>query len=258
MKDSGIVLSLLVLTVALVVLVGMVPEGSRASYESTVEYLDTPSIPDDFLDIQDARARKQYLIDILLPLVLKANKKISRQRRTLESIKKTAYWFSAKEKRVVDELAGKYRVEGGDYRTMVDELLLRVDVLPNSLILAQAAIESGWGTSRFALEGNNLFGLRTLSGRGMVPKDRDDGKAFKVSRFKDLQSSIDYYLWNINSHPKYEELRQIRSRQTYPYDPFKLAQGLRHYSEIGEEYVQMVIWLIEYNNLQEYDSYTLQ
>ena len=141
---------------------------------------------------------------------------------------------------------------------MVEELLLRVDVLPNSLILAQAAIESGWGTSRFALEGNNLFGLRSLSGYGMVPKERNQGKVFKVSRFKDLQSSIDYYLWNINSHPKYDELRQIRSSETYPYDPFNLARGLYHYSEIGEEYVQMVIWLIEYNNLQEYDSYRLE
>jgi len=258
MKDSGIVASLLVITVALVVLPGMVPDQSLASYEATIEYINTPSIPEAFRDIKDARARKQYLIDILLPLVLEANKKVSTLHKSLIRIKKTRYWFSDKEKRLVDELAAKYRVEKGDYTAMVEELLLRVDVLPNSLILAQAAIESGWGTSRFVREGNNLFGLRTKSGQGMVPKQQDQGKAFTVSRFKDLQSSIDYYLWNINSHPKYDELRRIRGSEPYPHDPFKLVQGLRHYSEIGDEYVQMVIWVIEYNNLQEYDSYRLE
>lgn len=258
MRDPNIVLSLLIITVALVVLPGMVPERSSARYTASIAYTHTQSIPQDFPDIRDVRARKQYLIDILLPLVLKANSKVAYVRTSLERIKKTSFWFSRKEKYLIEGLAKKYRVETGDYKTMVDELLMRVDVLPVSLVLSQAAIESGWGTSRFVLEGNNLFGLRTLSGDGMVPKERDQGKVFKVSRFKDLQSSIDYYLWTINTHPKYEELRQIRSTNSYPYDPALLAKGLRHYSQIGEEYVQMIIWLIEYNNLQEYDSYRLE
>ena len=93
----------------------------------------------------------------------------------------------------------------------MQELLKRVNVLPVSLILAQAAIESGWGTSRFCLEGNNIFGLRTSSGYGMVPKGRRSEEEFTVSVFNDLQSCIDYYMWNINTNPQYEELRYIRS-----------------------------------------------
>ena len=89
MKDSHIVLSLLIITVALVVLPGMVPCGSQASYESTIEYSNTPSIPEEFLDIKDSRARKEYLIDIILPLVLKAKNKVLRQRKALERIKNT-------------------------------------------------------------------------------------------------------------------------------------------------------------------------
>ena len=258
MKDSNIVLSLLVITVALVVLPGLVPKRSSSQYPLSVAYTQTQSIPEEFMDIKDVRERKQYLIDILLPLVLKANSTVSRQRRSLEHIKKTSLWLTRKEEHLIQELAEEYRVEPGDYKIMVEELLKRVDILPVSLVLAQAAIESGWGTSRFAREGNNLFGLRSLSGRGMVPKERDQGQVFKVSRFKDLQSSIDYYLWTINTHPMYEELRQIRSTSPYPYDPSVIAQGLRNYSEAGDEYVQMIIWLIEYNNLQEYDSYTLE
>ncbi|MBN2298115.1 MAG: glucosaminidase domain-containing protein [Deltaproteobacteria bacterium] len=223
-----------------------------------MKYTYTPSIPDEFLEIQDAGERKQYLLTILLPLVLKANKEIESERRLVMRIKRTWLWLSKKEKRLLGKLAKKYKVDTGDYDAMVEELLMKVDVLPPSLVLAQAAIESGWGTSRFAVDGNNLFGLRTLSGEGMVPRQQDEGRVFKVSQFDDLQSSIDYYLWNINTHPKYEELRQIRSGSPYPYDPLLLAYGLRHYSEMGDEYVERLISLIEYNRLQDYDAVGLE
>jgi Bax protein len=258
MKNSAVVSTILVISVALVILPGMAPKPSHTINEDTTSYTHIPSIPEEFLDIDDIRERKQYLIDILLPLVLKANDKIAEQREALMRIKKSSYWFSKKEKLFLEKLARKYRVEKGEYDNMVEDLLVRVDVLPVSLVLAQAAIESGWGTSRFAIEGNNLFGLRTLSGNGMVPMQQDQGKVFKVSMFKDLQSSIDYYLLNINSHPKYKELRQIRAQSSFPYNSIELAQGLRHYSEMGYEYVERVIWLIEYNHLQSYDTYRLE
>jgi Bax protein len=258
MKNSTVVSSILVISVALVILPGMVPKRSQVIYESTTPYTHIPSIPEEFLDINDIRERKQNLIDILLPLVLKANEKIVKQREALMSIKKSSYWFSKKEKKFLEKLAKEYKVDKDEHDDMVEDLLVRVNVLPVSLVLAQAAIESGWGTSRFALEGNNIFGIRTESGNGMVPKQQDQGKVFKVSMFKDLQSSIDYYLWNINSHPKYKELRQIRSRSSFPYNSIDLAHGLRHYSEIGYEYVERVIWLIEYNHLQSYDTYRLE
>lgn len=258
MKNTDIVLAVLVITVALVVMPGMVAEHSPPENALSVEYIQTPSLPETFFEIQDVPKRKQCLIDILLPLVLKANSKVLQMRRSLEHIKNTPLWLTEKEKRLIEKLAEEYRVEPGSYKDMVDELLIRVDVLPASLMLAQAAVESGWGTSRFVREGNNLFGLRSLSGYGMVPKERSQGKSFKVSRFKDLQASIDFYLWTINTHKKYEELRKIRSTSPYPYDPVVIAEGLRHYSEKGDEYVETIVNLMDYNNLRQYDFYTLR
>jgi len=260
MKDNAVVFSFLVLSVFLSLMPGMIPQSEDASRRDTgsVKYTHTPSIPGEFLRIRDTGARKEYLIGMLLPMVLKSNCDIAAERRLLKRIKKTRWWLSGKEKRLLKMLAAKYRVEAGDYNTMTEELLVKVDVLPPSLVLAQAAIESGWGTSRFAVDGNNLFGLRTPSGPGMVPKEQDEGKVFRVSRFDDLQSNIDYYLWTINTHPKYEELRLIRSGLPCPYDPILLAGGLRHYSETGGRYVKKIIRIIEYNGLQAYDAVDLE
>ena len=260
MKDTGVVLSLLIITVILVILPGMIPQPSEAlnQHKSLVKYTYVPSIPHDLLAINDVGARKEYLLNILLPLVLKTNAGIEFERKSIKRIKTNRLWLSKNEKLFLERLAKKYKVSADDYDAMVEDLLVRVDVLPPSIVLAQAAIESGWGTSRFAVDGNNLFGLRTPSGPGMVPRQQDEGKVFKVSRFDDLQSNIDYYLWNINTHPKYEDLRRIRSDNVYPYDPLLLAYGLRYYSEMGDEYVERVIALIEYNHLQDYDACTLE
>ena len=166
--------------------------------------------------------------------------------------------ISQEEKENLLDLANMYNVAAGSAEEIVQELLKRVDMLPVSLILAQAAIESGWGTSRFSLEGNNIFGMRTPTGYGMIPSRRAANETFAVSEFNDLQSCIDYYLWTINTNPQYEELRHIRSLTEGPYDAFALAQGLRNYSEQGGEYVRKVEKLISYNALKDYDEYRLQ
>ncbi|HHO76639.1 MAG TPA: hypothetical protein ENN05_09455 [Deltaproteobacteria bacterium] len=260
MRRTVIVPGILIISVILTILPGLIPQTTdpRYQFESFVKYTYTPSIPDEFLDIYDAGARKQYLLTILLPMVLKTNAEVESERRSIERIKSTWLWLSRREELFLEQLAGKYKVETGDYDAMIEDLLVKVDVLPPSLILAQAAIESGWGTSRFAVDGNNLFGLRTPSGEGMVPRQQGEGMVFRVSRFEDLQSNIDYYLWNINTHHKYEELRGIRSGSAYPYDPVELAGGLRHYSEMGDEYVEKLVRIIEYNNLKDYDGYGLE
>lgn len=260
MKDNGVVFSFLILSVILTIVPGMIPQGEEMprQYDVSVRYTNTPCIPEEFLRIHDTSSRKEYLLGILLPLVLKSNSEVATERRKLKRIKTTRWWMSRKEKQVLKRLADKYKVETDDCTAMMEELLVKVDVLPPSLVLAQAAIESGWGTSRFAVHGNNLFGLRTPSGEGMVPRLQDEGKVFRVSRFDDLQSNIDYYLWTINTHPKYEELRHIRSESSYPYDPLVLAGGLRHYSETGDNYVKKLISIIEYNGLQGYDSVGLE
>ena len=224
----------------------------------SIEYQYTASMPDQLAQIDDVQERKQYLIEILLPLVLRANGAIRNQRLVIEHIRQRLPYLTSQEKETLISFARVYLVESNSYEMMVQELLKRVNVLPVSLIIAQAAIESGWGTSRFCIKGNNIFGLRTPSGYGMVPKERDSDKEFTVSVFDDLQSCIDYYMWNINTNPQYEELRYIRSLSQPPYDSFALAQGLRNYSQMGIEYVRRVELLISYNTLKSYDDYRLQ
>jgi Bax protein len=215
-------------------------------------------MPDRLARIDDVQERKQYLIEILLPLMLRANETIMKQRLVIEQIHQKMPYLSTQDKQTLISFARMYRVETNSYDKMVEELLRRVDVLPISLVIAQAAIESAWGTSRFCIEGNNIFGLRTSSGYGMVPRDRDEDEIYTVSVFNDLQSCIDYYMWNINTNPQYEQLRYIRSLSTPPYDSYSLAQGLRNYSELGIVYVRRVEKLIAFNALKSYDDYRLQ
>lgn len=226
--------------------------------DMTIHYQYTASLPERLGQIQDAQERKQCLIEILLPLALKANETILKQRLLIEEFRRKQTNLTNEEKKTLAALADLYMVEPGSTGEMIQELLRRADVLPVSLILAQAAIESGWGTSRFSLEGNNIFGLRTPTGIGMIPVSRSASESHAVSEFDDLQSCIDYYLWNINTNPQYEELRHIRSLTDGPYDAYALAQGLRNYSEQGGEYIRKVEKLISCNALKYYDDYRLQ
>ncbi len=228
------------------------------SQSPAIEYQYTVSLQDRLAQINDVQERKQCLIKVLLPLVLHANETIRRQRMVVEQLRLNLPYLTPLEKQTLISLSQIYLVEGNSYEEMIQELLKRVNVLPISLILAQAAIESGWGTSRFCIEGNNIFGLRTPSGYGILPKGRSSEEGVTLSVFNDLQSCVDYYMWNINTNPLYKELRYIRSLSQPPYDSFALAQGLRNYSEMGTEYVRKVELLISYNALKGYDDYRLQ
>ncbi len=223
-----------------------------------IEYQYTASLQNQLAQIDDVQERKQSLIRILLPLVLRANETIRRQRMVVEQLRLNLPYLTPLEKQTLISLSQMYLVESNSYEEMIQELLKRVNVLPVSLILAQAAIESGWGTSRFCIEGNNIFGLRTPSGYGILPKGRSSEEGVTLSVFNDLQSCINYYMWNINTNPQYKELRYIRSLSQPPYDSFALAQGLRKYSVMGIEYVRRVELLISYNALKGYDDYRLQ
>jgi Bax protein len=231
------------------------PYHTEENAYRTVDYTHSTSLPKEFMEIQDLDQRKRVLIETLLPLVLKANEEIIAERAELLRIKETSFYLTMKERRFIEDLAVHYKVDQSDYRTMLDELIIRVDVLPASLVLAQAAIESGWGTSRFALEGNNIFGIRNSRGLGMVPRERGSESSFALSTFDNLQSCIKFYIWNINTHPEYEHLRKIRTQGCVPYNPIDLAQGLNTYSEMGYAYVGKVVDTIEHYNLQSYDTY---
>jgi len=236
---------------------GMSMPAAEPVQGPTIKYEYTASLPDRLMRIRKVQERKQCLIEILLPMALQANESILKQRQVVEDYSRMLPRLTPDEREHLLAIASMYNVTA-DSTEIVQELLKRVDVLPVSLVLAQAAIESGWGTSRFSIEGNNIFGIRTPSGYGMIPVRRAANETFAVSEFDDLQSCIDYYLWNINTNPQYEELRHIRSLTEGPYDALALARGLRNYSEQGPEYVRKVEKLISCNSLKDYDEYRLQ
>jgi Bax protein len=197
--------------------------------------------------------RQQSFLHLLTPIVESENERLLGLRQQVGQLaSEVAAGIAQDDTRLrLRELGRKYRVDG-DPVTDPDarrELVSRIDVIPTELSLAQAANESGWGTSRFAREGNNLFGIWTYDpSKGMVPKGRAEGATHLVRRFDSLQASVRYYLHNLNSHPAYQELRDlrsgVRSRGEEP-SGLVLAAGLTRYSAKGEVYVRLIRELIQ-------------
>lgn len=154
----------------------------------------------------------------------------------------------------LERLAARYETQPD----RLDLLLRRVDTVPVSLAMAQAAIESGWGTSRFALHGNAIFGQwTTAEGKGLVPSAREEGKTHKVRSFNRLSDSVSAYLLNLNTHPAYAEFREMRQearRRGETPDGQMLAGGLEAYSEKGGEYVELLRNMIRVNRLGAFDD----
>jgi Bax protein len=159
------------------------------------------------------------------------------------------------QRRWLQGLAERYRVPLPDRPAPADlsPLLRRVDTIPAGLVLAQAAIESNWGRSRFARQGKNLFGLWCFRpGCGLVPRRREAGKSHEVAAFTTLQAGIRQYLLNLNRHPAYRSLRQLRAearRQGRKPRPATLAAGLEDYSQRGQAYVHDIRAIIRQNDL---------
>ena len=132
-----------------------------------------------------------------------------------------------------------------------------MDIIPVSIAIAQAAKETGWGTSRFALEGNALFGQWTWSGEGIKPADADNDATHKVMKFKILKSSVRAYQRNLNTHSSYKEFRMARAElrdNKRNLDSLILANYLDKYAETGKEYVKILKKIINQNNLTDFDD----
>ena len=142
-----------------------------------------------------------------------------------------------------------------------ETFLRRLDVVPPALAIAQAAAESGWGTSRFAHKGNAVFGQRTWNrGKGLVPRRRDADQRHEVKSFSDIGDSVRAYMMNLNCHPAYESYRRTRAEMRAAgaaFDSTKLARALTRYAEIGEAYVAILHRIIRVNRLRELDRATL-
>ena len=212
-------------------------------------------LPNEMKMIESTEKRKNLFIQIILPLIIEENNRIKLNRKKLFSILNKNHNSNA-EKKWLNEKFKQYGVLNKDLST----LKVRMDEVPVSLAIAQAAKETGWGTSRFALEGNALFGQWTWSGEGIKPADADHNATHKVMKFKILKSSIRAYQRNLNTHSGYKEFRMARAAlrdNRRNLDGLILATYLNRYAETGTEYVKIIKQIIKQNNLTDFDKVKL-
>ena len=212
----------------------------------------------DFSKITDVNQKKAAFFDFLRPSVEHENQRVDKERQFLETLqpKITAgESLSSDQLNYARKLAETYKVPLNDQGVTAEWLtamLNRVDVIPESLVLSQAANESGWGTSRFAVEGNNYFGQWCYrKGCGLVPNARNDGANHEVAVFASPYLSVQAYFMNVNTNRAYQDLRDIRAAQRLTgevVEGTKLAEGLSRYSERGQAYVDEIQAMIKHNN----------
>ncbi len=210
------------------------------------------SFPREIKMIENIKKRKEFFIQIVLPLILQENNNILLDRKRLFNIINKSNNTSL-EKKWLDKKYKQYGIPSKD----LSVLKVRMDEVPVSLALAQAAKETGWGTSRFAQEGNALFGQWTWSGEGLKPKEADEDKGHKVMKFNVLQASVRAYQRNLNTHKTYKDFRLARAQlrdEGKPLDSIILSQYLDEYAETGQEYVKILRKIIEQNNLKDFDN----
>ena len=209
-------------------------------------------LPNEIKMIESTTKRKEFFIQIVLPLILKENNNIRLDRKRLFSIINKSNNTDL-EKKWLDKKYKQYGIPSKDLST----LKIRMDEVPVSLALAQAAKETGWGTSRFAQEGNALFGQWTWSGEGLKPKDADASEGHKVMRFNVLQASVRAYQRNLNTHSTYKGFRKERAKlrdEGKDLDSLTLSKFLDQYAETGNQYVEVLQKIIKQNNLQDFDD----
>ena len=209
-------------------------------------------LPKELKNIESPKKRKKLFIQIVLPLIIEENLKIRFDRKKLfEILNKNN--TSKVDKAWIDLKFKQYGIKNND----LSKLKIRMDEIPVSLAIAQAAKETGWGSSRFAQEGNALFGQWTWSGEGIKPLEVEKGEKHKVAKFKILKASVRAYQRNLNTHSSYEEFRIERAIQRdndEKLDSLKLVNFLEKYAETGKEYTEILKKIIKQNNLIDFDD----
>ena len=250
------------LIVAMAILAGIVlvkqPEPTKVA----------PAAPmplPDFTGFSDVTEKKDAFFSFVKPIIIKENQRILGLRSKLLELSEAV----AKNKKVrltadqqlwLEQLAENYELEfdGDNWPQLLPTLLRRIDIIPVSLALSQSANESAWGTSRFAVEGNNLFGQWCFSeGCGLIPADRVEGAVHEVRVFASPAASIKSYIKNLNTNPAYKSFRQLREKlrqQNKPLSGLVLADGLLNYSTRKQDYVDELKSMIRVNELSQYDK----
>ena len=211
--------------------------------------------PRDLDELQSVKLKKETFIKIVLPLIVAENEKILEDRAKLKKIV-SKKMTTDNEKQWLRQKLLEYKVKNGK----VDDLTKKMDIIPTSLALAQAAKESGWGTSRFALEGNAMFGQWTWTGNGIEPLFKDKSKSHKILKFPILRASVKSYINNLNTHKSYRKLREKRfvlRNKNRRIEGLKLTETLDNYAETGKEYTKIIAQIIKENRLTDFEPVTL-
>ena len=212
----------------------------------------------DFSGIADVRKKKSTFFDFMKPLIEEENQRILSNRQQILALSNQST-ISTSDNQFLMNMAERYGMKDVEQidAAFFEALLARVDIIPVSLALVQSANESGWGTSRFALQGNNFFGQWCFSkGCGIIPGSRPEGQTYEVRKFEDVAASVRSYMHNLNTHFQYEGMRELRGNRRLRNEPVTgpiLAQGLYGYSIRGIDYVEELVSMIASNDLLRYD-----
>ncbi len=211
--------------------------------------------PRDLNALQSTKLKKETFIKIVLPLIVAENERILSDKEKLLVVSEKKFTTDL-EKQWLRQKLLEYKVKKGDLK----ELAARMDIIPTSIALAQAAKESGWGTSRFALEGNAIFGQWTWSGQGIAPLDRENNKNHKILKFPILRASVKAYQNNLNTHKSYSKFRQKRLAMRIKNKKIKgleLTETLNNYAQTGSEYTKILNQIIKQNRLMDFEPVRL-
>ncbi len=256
MKFLAALSLLLLLTVSFIAGYFFPAHPSSSEHSSSNTVYDVSDKP-DFSSYTDVKQKKLDFFLFLLPKVQAANGAILKERQWLTTLNNQQPPFNASQTNTLQSLIAKYKIKSNELDAAISQLLIRVDIIPASLVLAQAANESAWATSRFAVQGNNLFGQWCyVKDCGLVPKKRGKGQHHEVAQFKTVQQSVESYMRNLNSQYSYEDLRQLRHtlrNNNEVVSGHTLAQGLIKYSTRREAYVKEIQLMIRQNGLSQYD-----
>lgn len=232
--------------------------------EIATKKTETKRVPNQ--EVVDVKLKKKRFFEFLMPMIIVANDRVIKERSEVlefQKKQKSGAELSTKSFDRLLEISNKYKLtlnlesESPKIASTIDRLLLRVDTIPASLILAQSANESAWGTSRFAREANNYFGMWCFfKGCGLKPAQRASGLTHEVAKFDSVQQGVVRYVHNLNTNSAYKMLRTIRSKNRYTKTPvtgINLANGLVLYSERGEAYVNEIQSMIRFNKLENFN-----
>ena len=211
--------------------------------------------PRDLDALQSTKLKKETFIKIVLPLIVAENERILEDRKKLLILSEKKFTTDL-EKQWLRQKLLEYKVKKGDLK----ELKARMDIIPTSIALAQAAKESGWGTSRFALEGNAIFGQWTWSGQGIAPLNRESDKNHKILKFPILRASVKAYQNNLNTHKSYLKFRQKRLSlrdKNKKIAGLELTETLNNYAQTGSEYTKILNQIIKQNRLTDFELVSL-